>query len=113
MRYRAMTADGDYNFGGNSTFLINTPGAVAQAVLTRLRLLKGEWFLDQRVGLDMQLILGYNTASTRDQEVQRCILETEGVQALESYESSVINRDYRVTARIDTIYGIADFNEVL
>jgi hypothetical protein len=52
MRYRKLDANGDYTFGGGSNdFLVNTPETVAQAVMTRLNLLQGEWFLDTTAGM--------------------------------------------------------------
>lgn len=111
MKYRQLTPEGDYQFRGNSRFLTNTPEAVAQAVLTRLRLYTGEWFLDARVGLNKARILGYGTALTRDLEVQRRILGTFGVTRLKSYYSTVVNRRFRVVANIDTIYGPATVDE--
>lgn len=107
MRYRKMDAGGDYVFAGNSPFLIDTPEAVAQAVLTRLRLFTKEWFLDQRIGLDKDRILGYGTAATRDREVQRRILLTANVTRLRRYYSTVENRRFRVVANIDTTFGPA------
>lgn len=107
MRYRQLSPDGDYVFSGQSPFLVNSPAAVAQAVLTRLRLYTGEWFLDARVGLNKARILGYGTALTRDLEVQRRILGTVGVVRLRSYRSTVEGRRFRVAANIDTVYGPA------
>jgi hypothetical protein len=108
-----MTPEGDYQFNGSSAFLSNSPETVAQAVLTRLRLYRGEWFLDSRLGLDKDKILGYGTAPTRDREIQRRILQTLGVKSLVSYVSTITDRAFNVSARIDTIYGIAEINEAL
>lgn len=107
MRYRREDNDGDYVFGPGSTFMANTPEAVAQAVLTRLRLYAGEWFLDTREGLNLDLILGYGTQMTRDREVQRVITGTEGVQRIISYSSDATSRTFKVDATVETIYGIA------
>lgn len=113
MRYRSMTASGDYVFGSGSSFLVNTPAAVAQAISTRLKLFAGEWFLDKREGLDLDNILGYGTQSTRDHEVQQRILNTPGVLKLLSYSSSIVNRGFTVACTVDTIYGTAQLNEVI
>ena len=106
MRYRAMSPTGDYLFGPGSYFLSNSPEAVAQAIRTRVALYVGEWFLDTRVGLDKALILGNNTASTRDPEIKQRILGTVGVKSLLSYASRVDERrNFTVSATVDTIYG--------
>jgi len=116
MRYRALDANGDYQFMGTSPFLINTPEAVAQAVLTRLRLMTNEWFLNSKEGLAKERILGYGTAMTRDLAIKRRILDTAApdgtalVTRLRKYYSTVENRNFKVVASIDTIYGPANIN---
>lgn len=113
MRYRSMTPDGDYVFAGDSLFLVNSPAGVAQAVRTRLNLFTNEWFLDKRIGLDKDQILGYGTQGTRDQQVKERIVGTPGVLAIVSYSSSVdAERAFTVAARLSTIYGEIAINEV-
>jgi len=113
MRYRALSPEGDFAFAGNSYFLVNSPATVAQAIRTRMALFAREWFLDSRVGLDKELILGYGTQSTRDQEVKQRIIGTPGVLAITRYSSSVdAERAFTVSARVTTIYGEVDINEV-
>lgn len=105
MRYRALTEDEDYQFAGSSRFLVDSPEAVAQAIKTRLRLMAGEWFLDTEEGLDLNLILGSHTQGTRDAEIQRRILDTQGVLQLLEYASNVESRHFSVTAKVETSYG--------
>ncbi|MBN3822360.1 hypothetical protein G3O00_01850 [Burkholderia sp. Ac-20384] len=109
MKYRKQDADGDYVFGGGANdFLVNTPEAVAQAVLTRLRLLRGEWFLDTTVGMPWATdVLGKYTSGTYDSAIRQCILGTQGVTEITSYSSSVdpSTRELTVAATITTIYG--------
>ena len=103
MIYRALDQNGDYLLG---QFLSNSPATVAQAVLTRLELWRGEWFLDVTDGTPyMQDILGRNT--NYDLEIQNRILSTIGVLEITSYSSSVVNRTLSVQATINTIYGAA------
>jgi hypothetical protein len=108
MRYRSLSPSGDYVFGSGSTqFLINVPSAVAQAVMTRLRLSLGEWFLDLLEGTPYHgQILGNNTQQLYDQAIQQRILDTEGVKSIDEYFSSLSeNRVLTVTATITSIYG--------
>lgn len=113
MRYRAMDSQGDYRFGAGSTFLVNTPETVAQAITTRLQLMKGEWFLDNTIGLDKDAILGYGTQPTRDFEIQQRILGTPGVTEITTYASNVSGRAFTVTATVNTLYGSTKIEEIL
>jgi hypothetical protein len=115
MRYRALTPDGDMTFGASqSDFLINSPEAVGQAVLTRLRQLRGEWFLDVRDGTPYATeILGSNTQNSRDRAVRQRILGTQGVTAITLYASQVLGRAFSVQATVDTLYGQTTVKAVL
>lgn len=106
MRYRARSATGDYQFGRSGLYLINTPEAVAQAVYTRLSLLTGEWFLDTTDGTPYrEQVLGYGTQTTRDQAIQQRILDTPGVKAITSYQSSAEDRRLVISCTVETDYG--------
>lgn len=107
MRYRKLDADGDAVFGRSSLdFISNSPETVAQAVRTRLLLLRGEWFLDVTDGTPYATeILGANTAQTYDLAIRERILDTQGVTGIVSYESNLADRALTVTATINTLYG--------
>jgi hypothetical protein len=109
MKYRALDADGDYQFGRSGIFLTDSAEAVAQAVQTRLRLWAGEWFLDDREGtLYEDAVLGYGTQGVRDQVLKQRILETQGVLSIVAYESKTgADRKMSVTVTISTLYGLA------
>ncbi|QKS62210.1 hypothetical protein [Cupriavidus gilardii] len=109
MRYRKLTEDGDYSFGNQAAdFYKDTPDAVAQAVMTRLRLLRGEWFLDTTEGTPWATeVLGKYTGATYDAAIRQRILGTQGVTELVNYSSNLDTerRHLSVTATINTIYG--------
>lgn len=109
MRYRTLDANGDYTFGENgSNFLVNSPAAVGQAVLTSLKLFRGEWFLDQTAGVPYSTeILGAGTESLRDLAVQTAILQVQGVNSITEYASYLnpVTREFIWAATINTIYG--------
>ena len=106
MKYRALDTNGDTTFGTSTGMLQNSPASVAQAISTRLRLNKGEWFLDKTEGLDLSLILGNNTQGTRDLAVKSRILGTTGVKSITQYSSTMnASRAFTVNAIVDTIYG--------
>lgn len=117
MRYRRLDDAGDYTFGRQQAdFYVNQPEAVAQAVQTRLLLFTGEWFLDVTDGTPWRTdVLGKYTQNAYDIVIKERIIDTQGVQSLDSYSSS-FDRNKRalsVKASITTIYGNATVQATL
>lgn len=115
MRYRALSADGDYTFGqGSANFLVNSPECVAQKVLTRLQLWRGEWFLDNTEGTPyMQQILGTGTKAIYDLAIQQRVQATDGVTKILKYSSSLVDRSLNVSMSIATVFGETPVETVL
>ena len=110
MRYRKLSATGDYMFGnGQADFLVNSPETVAQAVQTYLRLFLGEWYLNVNDGTPwLEGVLGYNSKEQADQTLISTILGIQGVQNISNWESTQdpTTRKYTsISAVVDTIYG--------
>ncbi len=109
MRYRKLTANGDYSFGnGQLDFYRDVPEAVGQAVKTRILLWVGEWFLDTSEGTQFMLgILGKHSKEVADRTIRDRVLKTQGVTNIETYESTIDpdSRLLTVTLTINTIYG--------
>ena len=87
--YRAMDSTGDYQLG--QPFLKNSPAAVGQAVLTRMRLHRGEWFADTSAGVpyETEMLIYDANPAVYNAMVQNAILETPGVTSIESYTATV------------------------
>jgi hypothetical protein len=117
MRYRKLTDDWDFQIGhGDADYLVDSPECVLQAVMTRLKLLVGEWFNDTAEGTPWKTqILGKYTKIKYDSAIRRRILGTQGVTDISDYSSAYDGetRKLSVTATIDTIYGAAILREVL
>ena len=81
MRYRKLDAAGDFVFGRSAAaYHHNSPETVAQAVLTRLKLWRGEWFLDKSAGTPFApAILGKHTQGGYDFALRARVLEPPGV----------------------------------
>jgi hypothetical protein len=109
MRYRMLSPTGDYMFGlGQANFYVNSPQAVAQSVMTRLRLWVGEYFPDTSQGMDWKTdVLGFTNAGQYDQAVQACISGTQGFASFINYSSSLnsVTRLLSISASIMTIYS--------
>ena len=117
MRYRALSPSGDYTFGqGQANFLINSPAAVAQSVMTRLKLWLGEWFLDNTEGTPwLTEVLGTGTKPLYDMAIRSRVLQTPGVTGITNYSSSLDpkSRNLSVNMTINTQYGAAPVAVVL
>ncbi|MCX5516242.1 hypothetical protein C3941_19825 [Kaistia algarum] len=109
MRVRRIDADGDMVFGGGQrSYWRDQRDAPAQAVLSRLYLFLGEWFLDTDDGTAWKTrVLGKYTGDTRDAVIRSRILGTPGVTGIAAYESNLDRepRAFTVAATIDTQYG--------
>ena len=110
VKYRRLDSNHDYMFGQNLDNFATNVDAVAQAVLTRLLLFKGEWWEDINDGLPLfQSILGAPGSNivARDFIIQDRIKQTEGVDNIESWSSSQNpnNGAYTFQVVINTIYG--------
>jgi hypothetical protein len=109
--YRQLDTNGDYTFGkGGGNFWKNVPDAVAQAVLTRLKLFKGEWHLDTTAGTPYEdQIIGMGAVATFDAAIKNVILNTPGVNSIVNYVSGFnpSTRAVAIALIIDTPYGQA------
>jgi hypothetical protein len=108
MRYRALDQNLDMTFGqGGANFLVNSPAAVGQAILTRLKLMQGEWFLDRTVGMPYATqVFVEGGRFSADRAAQAVILGTQGVTDLVGYASQfTASRNWLAAALVNTIYG--------
>ena len=114
----SLNATGDVttsNISLNSHTHADTPEAVGQAVLTRLRLFAGEWFVDLKEGTPyVPGVLGKHTQDTYDPVFRERILDTEGVTGIVSYASSFDGETRKLSVRavIGTVYGETTIQEV-
>jgi len=110
VKYRKLDKDGDSTFGCQ-TFYTGRE-AVAQAILTRLRLLYGEWWENTADGLPLfERILGAYGGNDVREAVDLIISEriqgTQNVTQLVSYESTFDpnTRHYSAYCIVDTAFG--------
>lgn len=117
MIYRREDENGDYMLGTDSGEFLSGSQAVAQAIITSLKLLVGEWWEDVNNGLPLwQSILGQPGSEVNKQSIDNIIcgriLETnlDGVALVSSiddyvgtYDSSL--RSYTFEAVVTTIYS--------
>lgn len=115
MIYRKLDANGDYSFGGNAANYVSGVDAVAQAILTRLRLLKYEWWENLEDGLPLwQDILAQRDVRRAEQLITERISMTPGVRDIMVFDSVFDNnvRRYSFNAVVNTDYGAVTLKEV-
>lgn len=117
MIYRRLDKDGDYVLGtGDNNFYSNNQ-AVAQAIITWLKLLRAEWWENVNNGLPLwQSILGQPGSEINRHSVDNIIQERIRdlrlgdqplIEVINNYESDWdnINRSYKFTCTLTTIYS--------
>ncbi len=109
MKVRKLNADGEVAFGrGRLDYLADSPEAVGQNVMTRLKLKTGEWFTDVTDGTPYaDSILGEHKQLLYDLAIRSRILGTPGVTQIVNYESTLDpeTRKLKVSVTLDTEYG--------
>jgi len=101
---------GDMTFGrGIHNFIVDSPTTVAQAILTRLRLWRGEWFLSLNAGVPyLQQILGHApSANIPDSAIHNTIANTPFVRHVTDYASTFdgTSRRFSVSCKVETAFG--------
>jgi len=113
MRYRKLSASGDYTFGKEAgNFFVDSPETVGQAIKTALLLIQGEWFIDTEAGVPYNTqILGAGTKQSYDIAIQTAILNVFGVSGITQYTSTInqTTRKVSINCTVNTIYGEATF----
>ena len=118
MKYRKwIDGSTEAQFGhGRADYWKDDPRGVAQAVVSRLRLLREEWFLDLAEGTPyVGGVFGKHTKASYDAVVRERILGTQGVTAITEYASTYDGdtRKLTIIVSIDTEYGETTVQEVL
>jgi hypothetical protein len=113
MRTRRIDENNDWTFGAGRQSYASQSEAVAQKVKTRLQLFLGDWFLDETVGIDWITEMSSRSQTSKIlSDAKNCILQTEGVRSLDSfdYDRDPKTRKLTITASYTDIYGTT--NEV-
>ncbi len=120
MKYRKLDVNGDYTFGKGQQCLTYGTYAVAQAIKTRMKLLKNEWFEDIEEGLPLfQQILGVrgtgDNVTIVDSLIKSRILGTTDVTGIANFSSTYdsSSRQYSYTATVNTKYGAITISDSL
>ena len=104
MRVSGLTVDGDWRFGKGKATYKRRSDAIRQNVFTRLRSFENDWFLDITHGLPWVDMLGSrNTRQRILREIERQVLTTEGVRAIDRLELVSVDDNRAATIQIAII----------
>lgn len=110
LKYRALDANGDMVFGHGDADFLSGLDAISQAIKTRLRAIEGEWWEGDPGALPyFTEILG--APGTKQQQdsidlmIINRIMNTVGVVSVSDVKSSIANRQYHFTCKVQTVYG--------
>ncbi|HEY4292047.1 hypothetical protein [Luteibacter sp.] len=109
MRVRRIDENGDWTFGAGRASYADRTESVAQRVLTRLRSLEGDWFLDLTHGLPWFDLMERPTDLARvERAVKAQILQTDGVSKITAFAMAAdsATRRLTITTTIIDIYGV-------
>jgi hypothetical protein len=106
MKYRRLSPTGDYVFGFGKTSFYADADAVAQAIQTKLKLFRGEFWEDLDDGLPFfQQIAGSRDKDAIDLLIRSRILDAPNVQTIVSFSSTLQGRRYTAAAEVLTTFG--------
>jgi hypothetical protein len=105
-----LDINGDMKFGRGQQDITYGSDAVAQAIQTRLLLLRSEWWedLDDGLPLFQQILNTKNTTqglSVVDSIIKERILGTPNVLSIQEYTSSYEDRRYSFDCKVNTKFG--------
>lgn len=88
IRDLAMGDDGDLDLSdGKAASWVADAESIRQRVTIKLRMFRGEWYLDETLGVDYAgRVLGVGSTARAEAEIKRAILEVPGIVKLESFD---------------------------
>ena len=110
LKYRRLDENGDVMFGGGESDFLTGREAMEQVIKTRLGSAENEWWEGDDTALPWytEMIGTMNTpdkVEELDLLVIGRIMDTIGVISVKDIQSSIENRHYHFTCKVQTIYG--------
>ena len=107
MKVSRLDTNYDWVFGRNDKAYVDGSRMVKQNVVTRIRSFQDDWILDTDSHIDWIALLGSrNSQGQILREVERVVLDTDGVLRIDKLELSVNNkkRTAQINLSFTTIY---------
>ena len=115
MEVAGITSEGDFIFGRSLASYKTKSDAIAQNVVTRLRLFTDDWYLDVDSGIPWIELLGTRGNSDRiRREVEKSVLQTDGVKSISKLEITTDseNRGLSIELEYNDVFDL-DVSEIV
>lgn len=115
MKVAGITSAGDWVFGSGRNSYKTNSDAIAQNVITRLRLFTDDWYLDVDSGIPWIELLGTRGNYDRIQRaIEKSVLQTDGVKSITriEIEEDRTNRSISVILEYIDVFNV-DVSEVV
>lgn len=104
MRVSGLNSEGDWRFGKGRAAYKRNSEAIAQNVMTRLRSFTDDWFLNVDHGVNWIELFGDRNNERRIlRAIERTVLTTEGVRAIEKLAITSRGKDRRITVNLSYV----------
>ena len=105
MRVSGLDSGGDWIFGSGKASYKTQSEAVLQSIKTRLKSFTDDWFLNIEDGVDWITLLGSKGNEYKiNREIEKTILQTEGVVAIINFSTTLTDRNLSVSVKYIDVY---------
>ncbi len=113
MIFRNLDENNDWSFGKGLNNYVSQNNAVGLNIETRILSWMNDCFFDLPAGIDWSNRLGSkNQRELLEQDLKRIILQSEDVTGINSLTTSLIDREFRASYDVSTIYSRSFISEV-
>ena len=112
MIIRAIDELGDWIFGRGKNSYKKGQDAIMQDIKTKILEWKGDCFFDQNAGVDWYNRMEKGQAGDLAEEIRTLIVKCYGVISLDSFEFTTIDRVFKATYSITTIFSQSAQGEI-
>lgn len=106
MIFRNLDPSGDWQFGKGKGDYVDQNAAIGLNIKTRILSWVGDWFLDQKAGIDWTNRLGSKSQrGLLETDLRRIILQSEGVTAIVEFDTFQEGRNFTANYSVNTIFS--------
>lgn len=106
MIFRQLNSDNDWTFGKGKNNFARENDAIGLNIKTRIKSWVGDCFFDTSAGIDWVNRLGSKSQrELLELDLRNIILQSEGVTGINSFSTSLVNRQFTADYSVETVYS--------